>query len=161
MTLLHGRTKPSVKSHHSLKSRGAVCACGRRQETPESSFQVSTQMRAIAPWGSITFRRAKFREGQSSAWGHPASTFLRVWIWTWLQSMGSQTVSTTEWLSAVACPQSPDSFHNKGWMVGLYTHSFTNYFLFCFITGYWLQFPVLYCRTLLFIHSLYTSLYTC
>ena len=40
-----------------------------------------------------------------------------------------------------------------------YTHSFKNSFIVCFITGYWMWFPMLHNRTLLFIHSMYNSLY--
>ena len=45
-------------------------------------------------------------------------------------------------------------------MIQLYTYTF--FFIFFplwFITRYWIQFPVLYSRTLLFIHSIYTSLH--
>ena len=41
----------------------------------------------------------------------------------------------------------------------IYIHSSSYSFPLWFITGYWIQFPVLYSRTLLFIHSLYTSLH--
>ena len=39
-----------------------------------------------------------------------------------------------------------------------YIYSFSYSFLLWFVTGYWIQFSVLYSRTLLFIHSIYNSL---
>ena len=40
-----------------------------------------------------------------------------------------------------------------------YTYIYTYSFLLWFITGYWTQFPVLYNRTLLFIHPIYNNLH--
>ena len=45
------------------------------------------------------------------------------------------------------------------WLSYTYIYSFPHSFPLCFVTGYWIQFPVLYNRTLLFIHSLYHSLH--
>ena len=41
----------------------------------------------------------------------------------------------------------------------IYIHSFSYSCPLWFITGYWIYFPVLYSRTLLFIHSIYKSLH--
>ena len=41
----------------------------------------------------------------------------------------------------------------------IHIHSFLYSFPLRFITGYWIQFPELYNRTLLFMHSINTSLY--
>ena len=41
----------------------------------------------------------------------------------------------------------------------IYIHSFSYSFPLWFITGYWIQFPVLYSRALLFIHALHNSLH--
>ena len=41
----------------------------------------------------------------------------------------------------------------------IYIHSFSYSFPCWFITGYWIWFPVLYSRTLLFIHPIYNSLH--
>ena len=41
----------------------------------------------------------------------------------------------------------------------IYRHCFSYSFPLWFITGYWIQFPVLYSRILLFIHSIYNSLH--
>jgi len=45
------------------------------------------------------------------------------------------------------------------WFIDTYIHSFSCYFPLWFITGYWIQFPVIYSSTLLFIHSLYNNLH--
>ena len=39
----------------------------------------------------------------------------------------------------------------------IYTHTFSHSFLWCFITGYWIWFPVLYNGILFFIHPMYKS----
>ena len=43
--------------------------------------------------------------------------------------------------------------------LNIYIHSFSYSFPLWFITGYWIQFPALYSRILLFIHSIYNSLH--
>ena len=45
------------------------------------------------------------------------------------------------------------------WLLYTYMHSFLYYFLLWFIPEYWIWFPVLYNRTLLFIQSMYSSLH--
>ena len=47
------------------------------------------------------------------------------------------------------------------WQLYIYIHSFLYSFPLWFITGYWIQFRMLYSRTLLFIHSIYNSLPLC
>ena len=49
------------------------------------------------------------------------------------------------------------------WFINTHMHTHVYHFLYSFllwlITGYWIQFPVLYCRTLLFIHFIHNSLH--
>ena len=45
------------------------------------------------------------------------------------------------------------------WFSYTYTYFFKYFFPLWFITGYWIYFRVLYSRTLLFIHCIYTSLH--
>ena len=51
------------------------------------------------------------------------------------------------------------NFSCKVIQLHIYVYSFSYSFPLWFITGYWIQFPVLYSRTLLFTHPIYNSLH--
>ena len=72
---------------------------------------------------------------------HSLFSFLNLFYWSIVDLQCVNFCCTTKWFSYI------------------YIYTFSYSFPLSFVTGYWILFPVLYSKTLLFIHSIYNSLH--